>query len=102
MNSKKLIITVLTIISFAGIGIAQEKEQPERIKLVPSTHNSSSQTDTEKEIERCENQLKALDAKEKWIKENPEELKTAKETGWFEMAEKQRRELNARIEELKK
>jgi hypothetical protein len=54
------------------------------------------------QIKKCEIQLEALDFKEAIILADPEETKVAKESGWFVNATKQRVELNAKIQELKK
>jgi hypothetical protein len=80
-----------------------DQKKPERIKLVPSGHSTTTTKEMSKaeQIKRCEDQISALDAKEAIILEDPEETKIAKETGWFKNAAKQRTELKARIEELK-
>lgn len=88
---------------FVFNGYSQENnKKPERIKLYPSTHANETKLTPEQEILECEQHLEALDGKEAWIKENPEELKIANENGWFEKADKTRVELKARIKELKK
>ena len=88
---------------FVFNGYSQENnKKPERIKLYPSSHANEEKLTPEQEIQECEQHLEALDAKEAWIKENPEELTKANESGWFTNAEKTRVELKARIKELKK
>lgn len=100
---KKIILTIVVVSSFSSLATAQESpSQPERIKLYPSSHSNNNQLTPQEEIEKCEQHLVALDKKEEVIRANPEELKIAQENGWFENADKTRKELKARIEELKK
>ncbi|MEO9531643.1 MAG: hypothetical protein ABJG68_12760 [Crocinitomicaceae bacterium] len=101
---KKLTFLVLFVAGAAFTGFSQEKQNtPERIKLVPSGHQTqSTQLSKEEEIKKCEALLEALDIKEEQIRKNPEEILIASEAGWFENAAKQRKELKARIIELKK
>ena len=103
-HMKKLTFLVLFVAGAAFTGVSQEKQNtPERIKLVPSGHQTqSTQLSKEEEIKKCEALLEALDIKEEQIRKNPEEILIASEAGWFENAEKQRKELKARIIELKK
>ncbi len=109
---KKIITIGIFAFGFSVAVNAQEnkEKQPERIKLVKvenTSQNSTNQEPTQKfatpeeEIAWCENQIKALDQKEEWIKNNPEETKIAEENGWFTEAEAQRVSLKARIEKLK-
>lgn len=100
---------------FAGTAVAQQQtqeKQPERVKLIRSSESKpvqeKSETTTTKkvktpaeELKACEATLEAINKKEAWIKENPEELKKAKAAGWFEDAAKTRESLTKRIEELK-
>lgn len=100
---KKVAILALIFGGFVFNGYSQENnKKPERIKLYPSTHTSETKLTPEQEIQECEQHLEALDAKEAWIKENPEELKIANENGWFANADQTRVQLKARIKELKK
>lgn len=113
---KKFILTGLVLAGFTVSGSAQENngQKPERIKLYkvesPTTTGSTTQSNqngqkfasAEEEIQYCKGHIEALDKKEEWIRQNPEEHKIALENGWYENAEKQRTELRARIAELEK
>ncbi|UKN02504.1 hypothetical protein K6119_03085 [Paracrocinitomix mangrovi] len=100
---KKLFLSVFVVLGASLGAVAQETpNKPERIKLYPSSHSTNNELTPQEEIIKCEQHLEALDQKEAAIKSNPEELKIAQENGWFENAEKTRKELKARIEELKK
>ena len=101
---KKVAILVAILVGTAFTGFSQEntKEQPQRIKLYPSSHENSNKKTPEQEIVACEQQIEALDTKEEWIKNNPEELKKATENGWFVQAEETRQQLTKKINELKK
>ena len=100
---KKLTVLVALLVMGSVSSFAQEKKTtPERIKLVPSSHQSQTTKTKAEQIKDLESHLEALDAKEAYIRKSPEETKTAQENGWFENADKQRKEIKAKIEELKK
>lgn len=101
MKKVALLIFVLAGISFNGVAQEQKENTPERIKLYPVTKTQRAET-PEQEIARLENHLVALDEKESWIRSNPEELQKANENGWFEDANQSRKEIKARLIELKK
>ena len=91
-------------ISFTGFSQEKEPQKKERIKLYHMSKEEANPNglSPEKEIEQCESHLEALDIKEEKIRQSPEETKIATENGWFIQAEQTRKELKARIEELKK
>ena len=99
-------VVVLAGVSLTGFSQESNKQKPERIKLVPSTHSNENSQQTKlspaEEIKNCEEQIEALDTKEAWIRNNPEETKMATENGWFVNAEETRVKLRARIKELEK
>lgn len=108
---KKIISVGIFIFSFSVVINAQENKEGEsqKIKLykVENTSQSNKKEETtskfksaEEEIAWCENQIAALDKKEEWIRNNPEETRIAEEEGWFTKAEATRAELRARIKEL--
>jgi hypothetical protein len=101
---KKITLIVVMLLGTAFVGFTQgDENKPERIKLVPSSHQSTAKIKSHAElIKKCEMQIEALDFKEAIILADPEETKIAKESGWFINADKQRVELKAKIEELKK
>jgi hypothetical protein len=102
MKKVSLIALVLMGTAFAGYSQSEENK-PERIKLVPSGHTSTNvEVSKVEQIKKCENQIEALNAKEAIILQDAEETKIAKESGWFTNAAKQRVELKAKIQELKK
>ncbi len=97
---KKTLLIGVLMLTAAISGQAQEKKnQNQPMKLVPIETNNIT---PEQEIKNCQSQIEAIDKKEAWIRSNPEELKTANETNWFENADKTREDLRKRIAELKK
>ena len=101
---KKITLIVVMLVSTTFSGFSQDNEnKPERIKLVPSGHTTTTVALSKAEqIQKCENHLAALAAKEAIILADPEQTKIAKESGWFDNAAKQRVELKAKLQELKK
>jgi len=101
---KKITMIAVLLLGTAFAANAQsDKKKPERIKLVPSTHATTKvEVSKEEQIKQCEDQIEALNAKEAIILEDAEQTKVAKESKWFENADKQRAELKAKIVELKK
>lgn len=103
---KKVAIASIVFLGFATASFAQtEKNETGNYKLVPiekTTPPGVNSMSPEEEIAFCTNQINAIDTKESWIRQNPEELKIANENGWFAQADKNRAELKARIAELKK
>lgn len=108
---KKTTLITLVFFGFSFVSSAQEGNQngKERITLykVEQQESSNSRTQSDKkfstpeeEIAYCNEMLNALDQKEAWIRNNPEELKIAQENGWFEKAEATRKELRERIQKL--
>jgi len=99
---KKLTL-LIAVLLMGGVSFSQEKKTtPERIKLVPSSHQSKNTKSKAEQIKDLEAHLEAIDAKEAYIRKSPEETKIAQKNGWFENAEKQRKEIKAKIQELKK
>lgn len=102
---KKSIFT-LTFLTVVGIsGFAQPTGtpvSPMRIYRMENTTTPAEKTELtkEQEIQQCKDHLEALDTKEAWLRANPEELKIAEESGWFEDAAATRARLQARIKEL--
>lgn len=100
---KKFTVLVALLIMGGLSSFAQEKKNsPERIKLVPSSHQSQTTKTKAEQIQELEAHLEALDAKEAYIRKSPEETKLAQENGWFANADKQRKEIKQKIEQLKK
>lgn len=101
---KKVVITafVLGLMSFSASAQENETQQPERIKLYPSSHTSEVKLTPEQEIAQCEQQIAAIDAKEAWIRQSAEETEIATESGWFIKADESKKVLQNRIIELKK
>lgn len=100
---KKGFLFLFVIAGFCLSGFSQENEnvKKERIKLYPSSHETSKTMTIEEEIAQCEAHIEALDQKEEIIRQSPEETKIATETGWFIQAEETRKKLRARIQKLK-
>jgi len=90
---KVLIIAVLLI------GVSQSVNAQLKTNPTEKTEKVDNRTDEQK-ITDYKYHIKALDEKEDWIRSNPDELKIAKEQGWFEFAAKTRKELRAQIAEL--
>lgn len=100
---KKLTLLIALLLMGGVNSFSQEKKTtPERIKLVPSSHQSKNTKSKAEQIKDLEAHLEAIDAKEAYIRKSPEETKIAQKNGWFENAEKQRKEIKAKIQELKK
>ena len=91
---KKVIIIAALFVGVSHTASAQLKNNP-----TAKTEKVDNRTDEQK-IADYKYHIKALDEKEEWIRNNPEELKIAKEQGWFEFAAKTRKELRAQIAEL--
>jgi len=91
---KKIIILAALFVGVSHYTNAQLKTNPST-----ATQKVDNRTDEQK-IADYKYHIKALDEKEEWIRNNPEELKIAKEQGWFEFAAKTRKELRAQIAEL--
>ncbi|MBD3638769.1 MAG: hypothetical protein HUJ25_15555 [Crocinitomicaceae bacterium] len=100
MKSITLFVLVFLGISVTSYSQENNTSKPERVELYPYTPSSNTIT-PEQEIANCEAQIEALDTKEAKIRESEEQIKIAEENGWFEQAEKNRQELQARIKELK-
>ena len=101
MKKIAIVTFVFLGLSFTGFSQEQKETQPERIKLVPVEKETNIESPAD-EIERLQAHLEALDAKESWIRSNPDEMEKANESGWFEQAAKTRREINIRLTELNK
>lgn len=100
---KKVALLAMILAGMSVSAFSQEKNsKPERMKLYPVQQETKTFASVEEEIAYCEQHLAALDAKEEWIRQNPEELKIATENGWFVKTEETRKELKARLIELKK
>lgn len=103
---KKLFFTLTLFVTSSIISFGQEQnnqqQSPLKIyKMEPSANTQTTTTLTkEQEIQACKDHLNALDIKEAYIRSNPEEMKIALETGWFEKAAETRAKLQARIKEL--
>ena len=107
---KKLLLICIGTLLIASTVLAQEKvdKKPERIKLVKDKSEAPSKEESketvvskEDKIQSLNNLLIALDKKEAWIRNNPEELEVAIETGWFEATEKTRISIAKELKELK-
>jgi hypothetical protein len=101
---------LLMLLSFSLAGNSQEavktEKKTERITLVNGGESSQTVEKREKltpeqQIANCKKQLAALDKKEAFIRSNPEELKIANETNWFENADKARMSIEKKMQELK-
>ena len=103
---KKATVLVLILLGGAMTGIAQEeKNKTGSYKLVPiekSNVTTQKKMTAQEEIDYCNSQIEAINTKEAWIRQNPEELEKANKNGWFINADKNRDELRKRITELKK
>ena len=103
---KKLSLLSIFLFTVASVGLSQEKktEKPARITIVKveDTKPKEKTVSVEDQIKSLNNQLLALDKKEAWIRENPEELLIAVDQGWFENAEKTRVAIQKELKELKK
>ncbi|MBK9192193.1 MAG: hypothetical protein IPM77_12155 [Crocinitomicaceae bacterium] len=99
---KQVILTTSLFLAMGAAGFAQEKKvSTMKIYRVESkTPEQKTELTKEEELKKCYDLLEALDVKEAWIRSNPEELKVAEESGWFEDAAKTRADVNARIKEL--
>jgi len=100
---KRLILSVSFLLGIGMIGFSQQTESqvsPMVIYRMPAESPEKSELTKEQEIEQCKNLLNALDTKEAWIRSNPEELKIATESGWFEDAAVTRARVHARLKEL--
>jgi len=91
---KKVLIIAVLLIGVSNSAEAQLKTNP-----TATTQKVDNRTDEQK-IADYKYHIKALNEKEEWIRNNPEELKIAQEQGWFEFAAKTRKELRAQIAEL--
>ena len=109
---KKIIISVFAI-GFCFVSFSQEAEKvdkkPERVTIVkggesvsnPSSSATKKEITPAKELANAENLLNAINKKEVYIRNNPEELKLANENGWFEKTAVTKAKLQKRIKELK-
>ncbi|MBI3135135.1 MAG: hypothetical protein HYZ14_10725 [Bacteroidetes bacterium] len=102
---KRLILSTSFLLGVGMMSFAQQngtQVSPMKIYRMETTSNPEQKAELtkEQEIEQCKNLLNALDVKEAWIRSNPEELKVATESGWFEDAAATRAQLQARIKEL--
>ncbi len=91
---KKVFILVALVLSISYSANAQQKNT-----APAKTQQVDNRTDAEK-LKAYKYQLKAFDDKEARIRSNPEEMKIAKEQGWFEAVNKKRAELKAKIAEI--
>ena len=91
---KKVIILAAFI-----VGISYSAEAQLKTNNSTQVEKVDHRTDAEKLV-AYKSHLEALDTKEAWIRSNPEELKIAKEQGWFVNADKTRKELKAQIAEI--
>lgn len=104
---KKVFLSV-SILGFSLLGFSQQetgtvtKSESSTMKIyrMEPTGKTSTELSREEEVKQCKDHLAALDSKEAWIRSNPEELKVAEETGWFEDAAETRAKLHARLKEL--
>jgi uncharacterized protein YlxW (UPF0749 family) len=106
---KQLILSTSFLFGIGMMSFAQQngtQVSPMKIYKMESTTSTTTAPEQkaeltkEQEIEQCQNLLNALDVKEAWIRSNPEELKIATESGWFEDAAVTRAQLHTRIKEL--
>lgn len=102
---KRIILSTAVLLVAGVTSFAQQngtQVSPMKIYKMETPSNAAPKAELtkEQEIEQCKNHLNALDVKEAWIRSNPEELKIATESGWFEDAAATRAALNARIKEL--
>lgn len=69
---------------------------------VEETKVESSNTDEETidPVVAIDNNIKAIDSKVEWVKNNPAEDKKAKETGWYQQMEENKKALQKKKEEL--
>lgn len=101
----KKIILISAVVSISFVGFGQQTQNGVSTMRIYKMENSTTpeekkQLSAEEEIQQCKDLLHALDTKEAWIRSNPEELKIAEETGWFEDAAETRAKLQDRIKEL--
>jgi hypothetical protein len=99
---KQIILTTSLFLVMGTAGFAQEQKVSTMkiYRVEAKTPEQKTELTKEEELKKCYDLLEALDVKEAWIRSNPEELKIATESGWFEDAEKTRAELHAKIKEL--
>jgi len=53
-------------------------------------------------VETCKELINAIEKKVEWVKNNPEENKKAKESGWYKQAKKEIKKLKSQLKELEK
>ena len=96
---KQVILTASFFLFMGVAGFAQEQKVSTMkiYRVETKTTEEKTALSKEEELKNCYNLLEALDAKEAYIRSNPEELKKATESVWFENAEKTRTELKAKI-----
>ena len=103
---------IIALLLFATTAVAQQKNNKSKRITENDLHKiEKKETTSQKEvkssnfntwtIEECKNYLDALDQKEAKIKADPDQMAIAKKEGWFVEAEKNRKQVKARIEELK-
>lgn len=99
---KQLIFTVSLFLATGLAGFAQEQKVSTMkiYRMETKTAEQKAEVSKEEELKKCYSLLEALDAKEAFIRSNPDELKAANESGWFTTAEATRAELRAKIKEL--
>jgi hypothetical protein len=104
----KKVAIIMTILLGTGVSAYSQEKNPKKtepIKVVKIETNNSRTGDNvspEQEIININAHLEALDQKEAWIRQNPQETQIATENGWFTQAEETRIQLRARIKELEK
>jgi hypothetical protein len=91
---KKVIILAAFI-----VGISYSAEAQLKTNNTSKVEKVDDKTDAEK-LTAYKDLLKALDTKEAWIRSNPEELKIAKEQGWFVKAENTRKDVQAKVAQI--
>lgn len=104
---------IFALILFASTAFSQQKSTSGKritendLHKVEKKESSSTQAEAQSisfkswTLSECESYLDALDTKEAKIKSDPEQFAIAKKEGWFIEAEKNRKQVKARIEELK-
>lgn len=99
---KQVILTTSLFLALGVSGFAQEQKVSTMkiYRMETQTAEQKAEVSKEEELKKCYDLLEALDAKEAYIRSNPDELKAANESGWFINAEATRSELRAKIKEL--
>lgn len=104
---KKILTSIFVLTLVSGISAQQKSKRITSSDLKKMERTESHQAGAQKnsvktwDVDQCESYLKSLDQKEQSIKADKEEYELALKEGWFEKAAEERKEVKARLEELK-